>query len=62
MLFGTMLMLYVQVVDLWASVDNDPNFHGDSLAVVFSCSKVISAIVFAGLVDMGLVNYADKVQ
>jgi len=53
----------LRVVDLWGtSVEaKDQNYDGDSLQVVFSCTKNLSAIAMATLIDRGLLNYSDKV-
>ncbi len=52
----------LKVVDLWASLNDNDGYDADSLSIVFSNSKIISAIVFSKLVDSGLVNYSDKVM
>merc|ERR1712088_942724 len=43
------------VVDLWA-------YTGDTLTNVFSSTKSITAITMAALVDLGLINYSDKIS
>merc|ERR1711953_1555610 len=48
------------VVDLWASTSL-PNYTGDTLTNVFSSTKSITAIAMAALVDLGLMNYSDKI-
>ena len=39
----------------------DSTFDGDSLSIVFSSTKTLSAIAVAALVDQGIVAYEDKV-
>ena len=48
------------VVDLWASTSQSA-YTGDSLTNVFSSTKSITAIAMAALVDLGLINYSDKI-
>jgi len=52
------------VVDLWAGTA-DPRTHApwqaDTLSVIFSCTKGITAILAAQLVDEGLIDYDDLV-
>ncbi len=50
-----------KVVDLWASVDNDPNYSPNKLAMVFSSTKSITSVMVATLVDQELISYGDKV-
>jgi CubicO group peptidase (beta-lactamase class C family) len=52
-----------RVVDLWGTSTEarDQKYDGDSLQVVFSCTKNLSSIAVATLVDRGLLNYSDKV-
>lgn len=57
---NTQLCIYVgetQVVDLWASADNDPGFTADSLINVFSSGKSLESILLAMLVDRDLLSY-----
>ena len=49
------------VVDLWASCDN-PRYTGDSLQCVWSCSKNLSSLAMAVLVERNLVSYQDKIS
>ena len=61
------LCVYFQgrkVVDLVGkrSTNKHANYHHDSIQVVFSSSKVVSAIVMAMLVDQGRLDYQDKVR
>ncbi len=51
-----------QVVDLWASTINDPDFGPDSLVNVFSSGKSLEAIAMASLMDRGLISYETKVS
>ena len=48
------------VVDLWGSTSHS-NYTGDTLTNVFSSTKSITAIAMAALVDLGLMNYSDKI-
>ena len=48
------------VVDLWGSTSHSP-YTGDTLTNVFSSTKSITAIAMAALVDLGLINYSDKI-
>lgn len=48
------------VVDLWASTSHSA-YTGDTLTNVFSSTKSITAIAMAALVDLGLINYSDKI-
>ena len=48
------------VVDLWASTSHS-SYTGDTLTNVFSSTKSITAIAMAALVDLGLMNYSDKI-
>ena len=48
------------VVDLWASTSQSA-YTGDTLTNVFSSTKSITAIAMAALVDLGLINYSDKI-
>jgi len=50
-----------QVVDLWASTNNDGNFSADSLVNVFSSGKSLESIALASLVSKGLLNYDAKI-
>ncbi len=55
-----------KVVDLWATARDDDDdgkepYDGDSLHTVFSSTKAVTAVVFACLVDRGLVDYGDKI-
>ena len=50
-----------QVVDLWGTCVGDSRFDGDSLSIVFSSTKTLTAIAVATLVDHGLISYEDKV-
>lgn len=57
---NTQLCIFVgeqQVVDLWASTDDDPAFSPDSLINVFSSGKSFEAIALAVLADRGLLDY-----
>ena len=54
------------VVDLWGfSLDTAAIGHrsytGDTLTNVFSSTKSITAIAMAALVDLGLMNYSDRI-
>merc|ERR1712087_586092 len=49
------------VVDLWASTSQSA-YTGDTLTNVFSSTKSITAIAMAALVDLGLINYSDKIS
>merc|ERR1711874_823096 len=49
------------VVDLWASTSHS-SYTGDTLTNVFSSTKSITAIAMAALVDLGLINYSDKIS
>ena len=53
-----------KVVDLTGKrkPEEHPDYDRDSLQVVFSSSKVVSAIVVAKLVDEGRLDYKDKVR
>ena len=42
--------------------DEKCSYDGDTLQTVFSSSKSLSAIVFATLVDRGLLDYSDKAR
>jgi len=58
------LCVYVgeqRVVDLWASLSNNPAFTGDSLTTVFSSTKSLTAICLARLVDRGLLDYRQRI-
>lgn len=60
----TQLCVYHQgkkVIDLWASVDNNQQFTGDSLVNVFSSGKSLEAIALASLVGKGLLDYDAKI-
>ena len=48
------------VVDLWASTSHS-SYTGDTLTNVFSSTKSITAIAMAALVDLGLMNYSDRI-
>jgi len=48
------------VVDLWGSTSHS-NYTGDTLTNVFSSTKSITAIAMAALVDLGLMNYSDRI-
>merc|ERR1712241_182576 len=48
------------VVDLWGSTTLS-SYTGDTLTTVFSSTKSITAIAMAALVDLGLINYSDKI-
>ncbi len=52
-----------RVVDLWgtSAEARDQRYDGDSLQLVFSNTKTVTALVVASLVDRGLVSYDDKV-
>ena len=50
------------MVDLWASSENSPNYGADTLHTVFSSGKSVEALLFALLVDKGLLDYNDKVR
>ena len=61
---NTQLCVYYKgerVVDLWASVTNDPKFSADSLVNVFSSGKSLAAIAMASLVGRGLLDYEARV-
>jgi len=49
------------VVDLWASTSHS-SYDGDTLTNVFSSTKSITAIAMAALLDLGLINYSDKIS
>ena len=49
------------MVDLWASTSHS-SYTGDTLTNVFSSTKSITAIAMAALVDLGLINYSDKIS
>lgn len=51
-----------KVVDLWGTAINDKEYSADSLTTVFSSTKSLTAIVFASLVDQGLLDYEDKIS
>tara|TARA_R110002124_G_scaffold9535_3_gene48836 strand:+ start:6562 stop:7866 length:1305 start_codon:yes stop_codon:yes gene_type:complete len=62
---GTQLCVYYdgeKVVDLWASVTDEPGFSPDSLVNVFSSGKSLEAIALASLVDKGLLRYDDRIS
>ncbi len=50
----------IKVVDLCGSPDGD-EYNADSIQTVFSSTKSVAAIVFACLVDQGLVEYNEKI-
>ena len=59
-----MTELIFQVVDLYGSSSDTRNkgkYNGDSLQVVYSSSKSLTAIAIASLVDKKLLRYEDKV-
>jgi len=61
---NTQLCVYYKgerVVDLWASVTNDPGFRPDSIVNVFSSGKSLEAIALAWLVGKGLLDYQRKI-
>ena len=61
---NTQLCVYYRgekVVDLWASVENDPDFSADSLVNVFSSGKSLECIAIASLVGRGLLSYEAKI-
>ena len=53
------------VVDLWGSAEEEEEeeegYTADSLAVVFSTSKNLTAVVMAKMVEKGLVRYEDRI-
>ncbi len=51
------------VVDVWASAAGSRNagYNGDSLQIVCSSTKSLSALAVASLVDRGLIRYGDGV-
>ena len=58
------LCVYVEgecVVDLWGTRIKNSSYNADSLQTVFSSTKSVTAIVFASLVDRGLLRYDDRV-
>ena len=60
---SSQLCVYVageMVVDLWGSTTIS-SYTGDTLTNVFSSTKSITAIAMAALVDLGLINYSDKI-
>ena len=61
---NTQLCVYYReekVVDLWASVTDEPDFSADSLVNVFSSGKSLEAIAMASLVGKGLIAYDAKI-
>lgn len=50
-----------KVVDLWASVNDEPGFSADSLVNVFSSGKSLESIAIASLVGKGLINYSARI-
>ena len=50
-----------KVVDLWASVTEEPDFSADSLVNVFSSGKSLEAIAMASLVGRGLISYDARI-
>ncbi len=50
-----------KVVDLWGTAVGDRDFDGNSIMTIFSSTKSVAAIVFACLVDKGLVQYDQKI-
>ena len=61
---NTQLCVYYgeeKVVDLWASVMEEPTFSADSLVNVFSSGKSFEAIAMASLVGRGLITYDAKI-
>ena len=60
----TQLCVYVKeekVVDLWASVSNNPQFTPDSLVNVFSSGKSLESIAMASLYGKGLLDFSAKI-
>ena len=51
-----------KVVDLWGSATGDDSYNGDTLQMVFSSTKSLTAIAVACLVDRGLLDYSEKVS
>lgn len=51
-----------KVVDLWGTAVGDTQYNGDSLQVVFSSTKCLTAIAMGALIDQGLISYDDKVS
>ncbi len=57
-----------RVVDLWGVADDakpEPEkqpYDGDSLQIIFSNTKTVTAIAVASLVDRGLIEYHDKIS
>jgi CubicO group peptidase (beta-lactamase class C family) len=61
---NTQLCVYYKgerVVDLWASITEDPRFSADSLVNVFSSGKSLESIAIASLVGKGLLDYGAKI-
>ncbi|MEP6388991.1 MAG: serine hydrolase domain-containing protein [Halioglobus sp.] len=50
-----------KVVDLWASVNGNDAFTGDSIVNVFSSGKSLEAIAVGSLVTQGLIDYDAKI-
>jgi CubicO group peptidase (beta-lactamase class C family) len=62
---STQLCVYYdgeKVVDLWASVTDEPGFSPDSLVNVFSSGKSFEAIALAALVGQGLIRYDARIS
>ena len=58
------LCVYVQnekVIDVFGKPKNDPTFDGDTLQCVWSCGKVVSAILMAIMNDQGHLRYKEPV-
>ncbi len=51
-----------RVVDLCGGFNAENHPYRDSLQIVFSTSKAVSAIAIAMMVDRAYVNYEDKIS
>ncbi len=50
-----------KVADLWGSSVGNESYSGDSIQTIFSSTKTVTSVVFACLVDKGLLDYGEKV-